>query len=469
MGQSNTNDRQAIFNLILKYETMSEKNQVKFANLQSYHNLVDYYEQECLLDRALEVIDHAIAQAGYQPSLFLRKAELLLEKKETLQALSLLDLVDVQSPGLLRTATLRAEGLTMMGLHQQGLALLDGLRNVAHGKDLSKVYVCEALIYDNLRDFEHMFYVLKAALAEDPSNTEALSRMWYVVEYARKHEESIELHSRIVDEDPYNALAWYNIGASQSYLCNYEEAIEAYEYAFLAKDDFEFAYRECAEVCLMTRNYQKALSCYQDVLERFEPDTDLFLNIGKCYSEMGNYVVARDFFQQAVAFDQYNAEAHFHIGRCFGRQKDWQRAVVALQKAVRLDDRNEDYLSAVAEAYQNTGNLAKALDFYKEAADAAPEMPEHWLNLALFLMRQRRFNEALEVLDEADEHTYGPEILYCRSACLFQMGNKSEALHTLEEALYEDFDAHTTLFKLLPVLEKDKEVKAVISIFQPEP
>jgi hypothetical protein len=48
------------------------------------------------------------------------------------------------------------------------------------------------------------------------------------------------------------------------------------------------------------------------------------------------------------------------------------------------------------------------------------------------------------------------------------MGNKSEALLVLEEALYEDFDAHTALFKLMPVLEKDKEVKAVIAIFQPD-
>ena len=38
----------------------------------------------------------------------------------------------------------------------------------------------------------------------------------------------------------------------------------------------------------------------------------------------------------------------------------------------------------------------------------------------------------------------------------------------LEDALCEDFDGHDSLFNLLPVLENDREVKAVISIFQPE-
>ncbi|MCU0348508.1 MAG: tetratricopeptide repeat protein [Saprospiraceae bacterium] len=468
MGHSNYNDRQAIFNLISKYEDMLERSQVKFTNHQSYHVLVDYYERECLLDRALEVVNHALAQTGHETSFCLRKAELLLEKKDALQALSLLDQVEARKPGLLRAAILRAEGLAMMGLHSQGLALLDAVKYSTSGPDLAKVYVCEALIYDSLKEYERMFYVLKAALDEDPSNTEALSRMWYVVEYARKHEESLALHERIVDADPYNALAWYNIGASQAYLCNYEAAIEAYEFAYLSKDDFEFAYRECAEVCLLTLNYHKALGCYQDVLERFEPDADLFLNIGKCYAELGNHVVARDFFQRAVAFDSFMAEAHYHIGKCFGRQKDWLRAVGAFQKAVKLEEKNEDFLGALAEAYCQTGNLKKALEYFREAADTAPEVPSHWVNLAQFLMKHHRFEDALEVLDEADENAWGPELLYCRSACLFEMGNKSEALLVLEEALYEDFDAHTTLFRLLPVLEKDKEVKAVIAIFQPE-
>ncbi len=468
MGHSNFTDRQAIFNLISTYEDMLEKNQVNFANHLPYHALVNYYERECLLDRALEVVEHAIRQVGYDVDFFLRKAELLLEKKEPTQALSLLDQVDAKTPNLLNTAILRAESLAMMGMHDQGIALLDGLKYCADGEDLSKIFVCEAMIYDSLKEYERMFYVLKAALHEDPSNTEALSRMWYVVEYARKHEESVELHEKIVDEDPYNALAWYNIGASQAYLCNYEASIEAYEYAYLSKDDFEFAYRECADVCLLTRNFQKALGCYQDLLERFEPDADLFLNIGKCYEELGNYLVARDFFQRSVEFDPYCAEVQFHIGRCFAKQKQWLKAVAAFQKAIKLEEKNEDYLAAIAVAYANTGNLKKALRYFREAADCAPELPEHWVNLAHFLMKNRQFDEAIDALDEADDNAWGPELLYCRSACLFEMGNKSEALFVLEEALYEDFDSHTALFRLMPVLEKDKEVKAVIAIFQPE-
>jgi hypothetical protein len=83
-------------------------------------------------------------------------------------------------------------------------------------------------------------------------------------------------------------------------------------------------------------------------------------------------------------------------------------------------------------------------------------------------MQTHRLEEALRVLDEAEEYSFSPSFLYHRSAFLFKLGRKREALLTLEDALCEDFDSHDSLFNLLPMLEDDREVKAVISIFQPE-
>ncbi len=468
MRQRNSKNRHAIFNLISKYEGMLEKGQIFFSEERHYHDLIDYYERECLLERALEVTEHAIHQYGYSVDFFLRKAELLLENEEAEQAMATLDLADTLAPGSLSSSLLRAESFAAMGMYEDGIFLLDHLKSDATAEELSYIYVCEALIYENLKEYERMFYLLKAALEENPSNTDALSRMWFCVENASKHEESVALHEKILEEDPFNALAWYNLGAAHHCLCNYEEAIEAYEYAFLSKDDFEFAYRDCAEVCLYLQNYQKALQCYQDVLERFEPDADLFLHIGYCYQKLGNYIVAKTFYQKTLDFDRYCDEAHFRIGECFAVQMEWQKAISAYLKAIRIEDRNEEYFARLAEAYCKTGNYKKAEIYYRQAADTGPEEPQHWIALVNFLIKRRKIDAALEVLDEADENTYGPELLYYRSACLFELGLKKEALLVLEEALYEDFDAHEAIFHLVPVLEKDVEVRAVISVFQPE-
>ncbi len=468
MRRRNTKNRHTLFQLTLKYEEMLDTGNVFFKKESSYRELIDYYEHECLLEKALEVADFAIHQFAFSIEFFLKKAELLLQLKEMERALAILDQVDILSPGCLESSLLRAEGLAALGLHEETFSLLDDLKLQALPGELSDILVSEALIYEQMKEYERMFYILKAALEANPSNAEALSRMWFCVEYAQKYEESILLHEQILEEDPFNALAWYNLGAAHHYLCNHEEAIEAYEYAFLTKIEFEFAYRDCAEVCLYVENYQKALQCYQEVLQRFEPDADLFLHIGICYQRLGNYLVARTFFERAVEFDSYCDEAYFHIGECYAKQKEWYKAISTFLRAIRLNDVNEEYFFGLAEAYCQTGNFKKAELYYRQAADTAPEDSRYWIRLVQFLMERQRSDEAFEVLDEAEENTFDPALLYFRSACLFEMGQKQEALLVLEEALYEDFDARKALFHLLPVLEKDIEVQAVISIYQPE-
>lgn len=469
MGKSKSIYRQQIFHLISKYEDMLANGRgVFFPDGGSYRSLVEYFEKEHLLDRALEVVGHAILQFGYAPEFYLRKAELLLEKKQPASALAVLDKLDRLTPNCLTSALLRAEGLASLGMEAEAVHLLDGLKDTASESEMSDICVREALIYQQAKEYERMFFVLKAALKYKPTNTEALSRMWYCVEHARKHEESAELHAAILDEHPFCSLAWYNLGAARQYMFEYDLAAEAYEYAFLTDENFEFAYRDCAEVYMMKQEYYKALECYQEVLERFEPDADLFLQIGLCYHKLGNHLVGRTFLEKALVFDPGCDEAHYYIGICFAGQKLWHRAIGAYVKAIRIDDKREEYHAALAAAYCKVGDYKRARIYYRTAAETAAEDATYWVLYVQFFMQIKLYENALAVLDEAEENTYSPEFLYHRSACLFKLGHKQEAFRTLEDALCEDFEGHGSLFQLHPALEDDREVKAVISIFQPE-
>ncbi len=468
MRQRKSLDRQAVFLLISKLEDMIDKGGVFFPSEGQYLDLINYYEGEYLFERALEVTDFAILQYSLSLEFHLRKAELLLQAGHAEQALATLDKVDLLAPDCLTSSLLRAEGLAALDMHQEAFLLLDSLEDTASPQALSRIFEHKGLIYHYLKEYEQEFFMLKAAMLEDPTNNEALSRLWYCVEAAKKHKESVLLHQQIINRNPYSSLAWYNLGASQQYLCQHEEAIEAYEYAFLTNPTFEFAYRACAEVCMDIKNYQKALECYQELLERSEPDDDLFLQIGKCYENLKNYPVALTFFEQALAFNTLNDEAMYHIGTCYAAQKKWKKAIGPLLRAIRTNELDENYFAALGEAYFQTGNYKDAELHLKAAADIAPELADYWIRLARFYMDTQRIEEALQVLDEAEEYTFGSEILYYRSAFLFKMGKKREALLVLEEALCEDFYAHGSMFSLLPMMAKDSEVKAVISIFQPE-
>ena len=466
MSHRNFNDRQAIFELVSKYEDMSNEGSI-FLSENDYTSLINYYEEEFLLERAIDIVECAIAQYGFSADFYIRKAELLIASDKEEMAMAALDQAELYAPNDIVVFLLRSEALTSLELFDEALLLLEQLKEGANSKDLCNIYVYESLVYEAMEEHERMFYALKAALQENPKSKDALERMWICVELSRRYRESIELHEKILEEDPYSHLAWYNLGAAYAYFGNYAGAIEAYEYAYIIHDKFEFAYRDCAEICYELKNYQKALECYQETLVHFEPDQDIFLRIGQCYQKLGNNVIAKTFYEKAGQLDPYNDEVWFHIGECYAQEGKWQKAISFFKKANRIDDRREEYLSALADAYYQIGEYKKAEPFFIAATEAAPEENEYWLKYGFFLMDMERYEDAANLFDEAEIHAVDTAFLYCKSVCLFRMARRQEALYLLGDALDENFDMHDSLFDLMPGLMDDTEVQAIIATYQP--
>ncbi|MFM9469874.1 hypothetical protein ACKI1K_45080, partial [Streptomyces scabiei] len=84
-------------------------------------------------------------------------------------------------------------------------------------------------VYDDYEQFEKVFDCLKMILEEDPNNDEALYKICFWADFTGRYEESIKLHQKIIDEYPYNEIAWFNLGAAFQGLKLYEKALDAYE------------------------------------------------------------------------------------------------------------------------------------------------------------------------------------------------------------------------------------------------
>src|SRR5690606_12420665 len=132
------------------------------------------------------------------------------------------------------------------------------------------IYLSKALIYESIKQYQSMFGALKKSVFSNPENAEALERVWFCVEMTQEHDESIRFHKKFINNNTYSYIAWYNLGYAFSAKGNYKHARDAFEYAFIINDKFEFAYRECAECCIKLKKYKQALRCYDEFLEYFE-------------------------------------------------------------------------------------------------------------------------------------------------------------------------------------------------------
>ena len=55
------------------------------------------------------------------------------------------------------------------------------------------------------------------------------------------------LHQKIIDQQPYSELAWFNLGSAYQGLKLYEKAIDAYQYAVAIDEKFDYAYRNMGD------------------------------------------------------------------------------------------------------------------------------------------------------------------------------------------------------------------------------
>lgn len=464
----NFKDDQALFALVAEYESLSEQGEMIIFDEKSYLLLIDYYEREQLWINALEVVDHALKTHSFSSEFYYRKAHLLINGNKAEAALDVLETAAIYAPSQTEIQLLKAKALVGLGLLEEALAILDDQKINASGSSLSDIYYLEARVFEKEEQFERMFYSLQSSLKENPGNPDALERLWLCVEMTKKYEESVQLHERILDENAYSYMAWYNLGHAHAYLGNYIDAIEAYEYAFVINEQFEFAYRECAELCFELKRFHQALKCYEELLEHFEPDSDLYLKIGQCHQELGSYKLARSFYLHAAQHDPLNDQAYFQLGECFALEGNWKSARHYFDKAIQIDDHQEEYFAALAAANWALDDCETALSCFEESIKLAPEQARYWIQFATFLIELDQSNAALELLEEAGKYTAGPELTFARVACLFASGKRQEAYFWLGEALTEDIEQYPLIFEMVPALEEDTAVHAMIATYLDE-
>jgi hypothetical protein len=75
------------------------------------------------------------------------------------------------------------------------------------------------------------------------------------------------------------------------------------------------------------------------------------------------------------------------------------------------------------------------------------------------------YEEALQVLEEAEDHTYGADLVYCKAVTCFYMHNKALCLELLEEALMENYEQHKIMFDIAPELRLDKDIQSMIRYY----
>ena len=91
--------------------------------------------------------------------------------------------------------------------------------------------------------------------------------------------------------------------------------------------------------------------------------------------------------ERAMALNPNSAMVESLYGLYLQRQKQPKQALAAIQKAAALEPENPGWQMALGEAYEETGDLVSALEYYQNATELSPNEATFWRALAEFSLR----------------------------------------------------------------------------------
>ncbi|GIU73028.1 MAG: hypothetical protein KatS3mg004_0115 [Bryobacteraceae bacterium] len=196
-------------------------------------------------------------------------------------------------------------------------------------------------------------------------------------------------------------------------------------------------------------DYKKAVDALEKLGQARPQDSDAWLWLGRAWgrrAETSNMLVApsyasrsRQCFEKAVALNPRNAEAlndlftyYLEAPGFLGGGVDKAEALVAKIRAI--DPAEAEY--ALAQIAEKRRQYESAEAHLRRAVELAPRQVGRIIDLARFLVRRGRLQEAEKTFDEAQAVAPdSPKVLFARAETYLKAGRKAEARKLLEQYL----------------------------------
>jgi tetratricopeptide (TPR) repeat protein len=458
-------EQEDIHLLVRQYEEMLNKDGVGFFEKKQFTQLINYYEANDKIKKALNVIENALEQHPFSATFYIRKAQFLIDDNKEPEALELLEQAELYDASEIDIYLLRADILSTYRRFEEALDILEFAGIKMSKSDLDELYLAYANVYEDMEDFDKMFEALQNALQIDYDCEEALERLWLCTEVANKYEESIALHNEILDKNAYNYLAWFNLGHAYSGLKMYEQAVEAFEYSFVINESFELAYISCVDVLFELEDYDKAIDCLQKGLEHLPKSFEFCMFLGRAFEEKEDIRQAKNAYIKAARINDKHAEAFYRLGECYAYEDRWVHALSAYETAFKIDAFSATYAASVAEANYQLDNNEKANELFKAAVELDITDLDIWVQYLSFLIDIREFELTYEAMAIAEEYCQDVELKCCKVAAYYQDNKKKEAISLLTQLLLEDKSAGEILLELFPDLKEETDILNTITNF----
>ena len=281
------------------------------------------------------------------------------------------------------------------------------------------------------RGSEQAIAALRARLASDPGNVDALVGLGSALRQLGRTDEAIDCFRRVLAEHPGIAEVWFNLGNALSAKRDLGAAIESYQQALALKPDFGSTH----------------------------------FNLGNARRDLGQLEAAEAAYRRALELMPGHVALHMNLGNLLRRRGRPDEAVALHRRALALDPQRHDARINLANALAAKGERGEAIGLYRDVITTRPGTTEAVANLAGMLLSDPDDTEAdtliARLLERDPRSRVALALLGRRRIVQKRWADADEALRRALEAGPDDAELHVSRGRVLQQLgEPDAAIEA---------
>jgi tetratricopeptide (TPR) repeat protein len=299
---------------------------------------------------------------------------------------------------------------------------VETLSSIPDPQRSAKLYSALGYTYEQQKQYKNAIDAYRHAIELDRDNLDAIRGLAQNLLNDGQADAALEQYKIIADANPEDAQTYLRIAEIYRKTGKFDLALQNLKKAeSMVPDSIEVPYN-IAAVYQAEGRYDEAIQVLQDLLKKTEKaesnysqgeknNRTVFLErLGSIYRDNGNDTAAIETFRKMLTLGDDNAvRGYQQIIETYRDAKQWQQATDVAKEASQKLPNDRGLKMVYASQLADMGQADAGLEQVKSLLKGGPEDREVYITLAQMYSRLRRWPEADEALDKADQLSTKPD------------------------------------------------------------
>jgi tetratricopeptide (TPR) repeat protein len=329
------------------------------------------------------------------------------------------------------------------------------LSGIPEASRSAKLYSALGYTYEQQKQYKQAISAYRHAIELDRDNLDAIRGLAQNLLNDGQTDAALEQYKIIADSNPEDAQTYLRMGDIYRKQGKFDLALENLKKAeSMVQDSIEVPYN-IAAVYQAQGRYDEATQVLQDLLKKTEkPEASytqgernnraVFLErLGTTYRDSGNNQSAIETFRKMLTLGDENAvRGYQQIIDTHREAKQWQQATAVAKEAVQKLPNDRGLRMVLDGQLADSGEADKALKDVHSLLKGAPEDREVYITLAQINTRLKRWGDAEEALNQAEQLSTKPDdkeyVYFLRGSSLERQKKYDQAEEQFRKVLAND-------------------------------